>query len=805
LCSGQTLSLTATSTVGATFNWSGPNSFTSTAQNPTIVGASTLAAGVYTVNATINSCASAANTVNVIVNQTPTVLTIGANSPLCSGQTLSLTSTSTVGATFSWSGPNSFSSTLQNPTIVGTTTLASGVYSVNATIGGCASATNTISVLVNQTPTVLTIGANSPLCSGQTLSLTATSTVGATFNWSGPNSFTSTLQNPTIVGASTLAAGVYTVNATINSCASAANTVNVVVNQTPTVLTIGANSPLCSGQTLSLTSTSTVGATFSWSGPNSFTSTLQNPTIVGTTTLASGVYSVNATIGGCASATNTINVVVNQTPSIPTMGSNSPLCEGQTLNLTTTVVGATYNWTGPNSFTANIQNPSIVSTTSLASGVYSLNVTILGCTGPTGTISVLVNPAPAPVVAGSNSPLCAGQTLSLTANTIVGAIYNWSGPLSFTSTAQNPVIPGATTAMSGTYSVNVSVAGCTGSSSTVTVLISPPVIAPGAGSNSPICEGQPLLLTAGSIASATYSWTGPNSFTSSVQNPTVTPTTTLSSGVYSVNATVAGCTGPTSTVNVIVNPTPAPPAIVGSNSPLCEGQTLLLTASSVVGATYSWTGPNSFTSSVQNPTIAPTTSLSAGVYSVNVTVGGCTSRDTTLNVIVNPLPTVSVTAGSNAPLCIGATLSLTATFIPGATYSWSGPLSFTSAVQNPTIGSVPLAASGIYSVTITVAGCSASSSSTVNVVVSPPVATPTAGGTSPICEGQPIFLTASTIASATYSWTGPNSYTAIVQNPTVTPTTTLSAGVYSVTANVAGCISAQGTVAIVVNPTPAGP
>jgi len=177
-------------------------------------------------------------------------------------------------------------------------------------------------VVVNQTPTVLTIGANSPLCSGQTLSLTSTSTVGATFNWSGPNSFTSTAQNPTIVGTTTLASGVYSVTATINSCASAANTVNVLVSQTPTVLTIGANSPLCSGQTLSLTSTSTVGATFSWSGPNSFTSTAQNPTIIGTTTLASGVYSVNASIGGCASATNTVNVLVNQTPTVLTIGAH---------------------------------------------------------------------------------------------------------------------------------------------------------------------------------------------------------------------------------------------------------------------------------------------------------------------------------------------------------------------------------------------------------------------------------------------------------------------------------------------------
>ncbi len=656
---------------------------------------------------------------------------------------------------------------------------------------------------MNQTPTVLTIGANSPLCSGQTLSLTSSSAAGATFNWSGPNGFSSTLQNPTIANTTTLASGVYSVIASVSGCASATGTVSVLVNQTPIAVTASGNSPICSGQTLNLTSGSLPGATYSWSGPNSFTSTIQNPSIVNTTTLASGVYSVFVTVSGCTSSAGTVNIVVNETPSTPTITSNAPLCQGQTLFLSTSAIsGASYNWTGPNSFTSSIQNPTIVSTTTLEAGTYSLSITVLGCVSPTGTLNITINPTPATPIAGSNAPLCAGQTLSLTASNIFGANYSWSGPLSFTSTAQNPVITNATTSMSGTYTVNVTVAGCGSSTSTVSVLVSPLVIAPIANSNSPICEGQPILLNAGTIVGATYNWFGPNSFTSTVQNPSVTPTTTLSAGVYSVNATVAGCTGPFGTVTVVVNPTPLPPN-PGSNSPLCEGQTLLLTASNIASATYNWSGPNSFTSSVQNPTIVSTTSLTAGVYTVNLTVGGCVSRDTTINVIVNPLP-APVIAGANSPLCVGATLSLTASNIIGATYSWNGPLSFTSAVQNPTIGGITLTASGIYSVNVTVAGCTGSTG-TVNVLVSPPVAAPVVGSNSPICEGQPLFLTAGTIAGATYNWFGPNSFTSTVQNPTVITTTTLSAGVYSVNANVAGCIGPFGTVTVIVNPTPAAP
>ena len=117
---------------------------------------------------------------------------------------------------------------------------------------------------------------------------------------------------------------------------------------------------------------------------------------------------------------------------------------------------------------------------------------------------------------------------------------------------------------------------------------------------------------------------GPNGFTSSLQNPSVPGITLADAGDYSVTATVDGCTGPAGTTTVVVNPIPATP-IAGNNGPLCEGQTLNLTASFVAGATYSWTGPNGFTSSLQNPSIPNVTLAELGDYSVTVTVNGCTS------------------------------------------------------------------------------------------------------------------------------------------------------------------------------------
>lgn len=63
-------------------------------------------------------------------------------------------------------------------------------------------------------------------------------------------------------------------------------------------------------------------------------------------------------------------------------------------------------------------------------------------------------------VAGNSGAVCSGDTLFLFASSIPNATYSWTGPNGFSSTQQNPVIPNAGTAASGTYSVVASVSNC---------------------------------------------------------------------------------------------------------------------------------------------------------------------------------------------------------------------------------------------------------------------------------------------------------------------------------------------------------
>lgn len=148
--------------------------------------------------------------------------------------------------------------------------------------------------------------------------------------------------------------------------------------------------------------------------------------------------------------------------------------------------------------------------------------------------------------AGSNAPLCMGQTLQLTASG--GVTYAWSGPNGFSSVQQNPSIPNVTFANTGTYTVIVTnQAGCI-SVSFVNVAISAPNAF--AISNSPVCETQTLILSG--FGGTIYNWSGPNSFSSTQQNTNIPNVTMAAAGTYTLMVEDAyGCKD-TTTTNVII-------------------------------------------------------------------------------------------------------------------------------------------------------------------------------------------------------------------------------------------------------------
>ncbi|MCD6068617.1 MAG: hypothetical protein K0S33_3443, partial [Bacteroidetes bacterium] len=616
VCTGNTINLSTPAVAGATYSWTGPNSFASSVQNPSITNATVAMAGTYSVTVTTNGCTSAVGTTAVVVNATPATPAASSNTPVCTGNTINLSTPAVAGATYSWTGPNSFASSVQNPSITNAAVAMAGTYSVTVTTNGCTSAVGTTAVVVNATPATPAASSNTPVCTGNTISV----------------------QNPSRTNATVVMAGTYSVTVTTNGCTSAVGTTAVVVNATPAMPTASSNTPVCTGNTINLSTPAVAGATYSWTGPNSFASAVQNPAITNATVAMAGTYSVTVTTNGCTSAIGTTAVVVNTTPATPTASSNTPVCTGNTINLSTpAVAGATYSWTGPNSFASSVQNPSITNATVAMAGTYSVTVTTNGCTSAFGTTAVVVNTTPATPTASSNTPVCTGNTINLSTPAVAGATYSWTGPSAFASALQNPTRPNATVAMAGTYSVTVTTNGCTSAVGTTAVVVNATPATPAASSNTPVCTGNTINLSTPAVAGATYSWTGPNSYASSVQNPSITNATIAMAGTYSVTVTTNGCTSAVGTTAVVINAVPATPT-ASSNSPVCPGLTVNLSTPAVAGATYSWTGPNAFASSVQNPSITNATAAMAGTYSVTVTTNGCTSVAGTTAVVISCAP-----------------------------------------------------------------------------------------------------------------------------------------------------------------------
>ncbi len=216
-----------------------------------------------------------------------------------------------------------------------------------------------------------------------------------------------------------------------------------------------------------------------------------------------------------------------------------------------------------------------------------------------------------------------------------------------------------------------------------------------AGNNGPVCAGATLSLTASTISGASYAWTGPNGFASSLQNPTISNATPAATGTYSVTATVNDWTSPPATTTATVNPAPATSAISGSDAVAIGQVGKVYTVTPTGGSSYAWTVPTgaAIIAGVGTASIAVTFGSASGDIGVTeTTAAGCVGAPVSLAVTVGPnhapvahnntLSTAKNTPASiaNAKLLSGATdadhdaLTVIAaeTTTPGATVNWSG-------------------------------------------------------------------------------------------------------------------------------------
>ncbi|MBR9998372.1 MAG: VCBS repeat-containing protein [Cyclobacteriaceae bacterium] len=188
-------------------------------------------------------------------------------------------------------------------------------------------------------------------------------------------------------------------------------------------------------------------------------------------------------------------------------------------------------------------------------------------------------------------------------------------------------------------------------------------------------------------------------------------------GVYNVIATSESGTCILNSNAVIINPgtgsAPANPNIY-NNGPFCRGENIVLSTDPIDNAIYTWTGPEGFTSSAQIVTIPDASSVHAGTYSLQVTVGDCSSDVAETIVQVITLPDFPVTTAGSTDICTGGNVSLSVRLEPGYTYQWRRN---TMPISGATATTYTAGTEGTYDVMITQSSssCSIRSTNTIGV------------------------------------------------------------------------------------------
>ncbi len=521
--------------------------------------------------------------------------TAGPTSTICQGESVQLTATG--GVTYSWSPTTGLSNpNISNPIASPSSTTT---YTVTTTDSQGCTASASVLITVTPSPTLTVTASPQNICVGQNSILTANG--ASTYSWSTGASTASITVTPTTTTT-------YTVTGYNGSCSSSAT---VVVNVSTNLnVTINANPPsVCIGGTSVLTASG--GSTYSWSTGGSTASITVTPT-------ATTTYTVTGSSGVGCSNTATVTVSVSSSPTISITAAPQSICIGSTSVLTANG-SSTYSWSTGGSTSSITVTPTTTTTYTVtgSSGV--------GCSG-TATVSVTVNPLPTVSIDPSQSSICSGTSVILTANSdISGTSFIWSNNISGNNIT---VIPSTTTTYAVTGTTNQ---GCTGTAS-VTINVSQPPIIDYTTTQSHCGQSDGNIITnvTGGIPPFIYQWSnGAN--TSNLNN--------IPAGNY--NLTITDANGCSSTINITLVEASKPqanfapkPQITTIDDPIIYFENYSIGASS-----YQWDFGDGYSSTYFSPTHAYDF---PGVYHVVLSVSdqyGCV--DTVgANIIINDITNI---------------------------------------------------------------------------------------------------------------------------------------------------------------------
>ncbi len=657
------------------------------------------AAGVYTIIATNASTSCVYNmqgSVTITILTLPTILIV--NPPaVCSPATVditlpAITSGSTPGLSFTYWTTNAAVTNVSTPSAVNT----SGTYYIKGTDGNFCAFVQPVVVTINPLPISYNVTGGGSYCAnlaGLTVGLNNSET-GNTYQLYLDGVAIGSPKNGT--GAALdfgiqSAAGTYTIQATntLSSCSnSMTGSASISILSLPS-LVITNSAGVCFPGTVDITSASVTtgsssGLTFSyWTSANA-SGSIANPGAIG----SSGSYYIKATNSNSCSVIQPVAVTIHPLPVVAAISGAAVFCEGSS----TVFTDATANgiWASGTSSVATIDVNGQISGISAGSSTISYSVTDANnCqTVVTKLVNVSGLVTPTISISASANTICNGSTVLFSASTTNAGsapIYQWY---------KNGISVGANSA---TYSdaslINSDVLSCIltanscasnpiANSNLITITVNPipQIISTVPGS---VC-GTGVVSLAATASIGTINWYSTLTGGSSINSGTNFNTASLSNTTnYFVDATSNGCTTFNRTlITATINPLPV--ASVIADKTICNGTSINIGNTAIVGNSYAWSStPAGYTSAAANPSVSPSINTNYTlIETVNVT--GCTNSHA-LNISINPIPDVNVNPASLS-ICSNTVASITLTgSVPNTIFNWTIiPNTFITGAQNGT-------------------------------------------------------------------------------------------------------------------------
>lgn len=593
--------------------------------------------------------------------------------------------------------------------------------------------------------------------------------------------------------------GKFKVKLTAFGCYAVSDSMYVYIEDTLSAGFVG-QSTACSGAILTFDNTSTKKVSYSettaWSfgfTPQECSSGNNPPVFVNGTSASSytpkvkfndpGVYEVTLNYtNSCGTSTAKKTLTVNAPPRAK-IDSIPDLCSGDSIRPKASYKKCglpinTYDWAFNNGTPAwsYDSTPGYIKFPNV--GTQKVRLLIFnGCGSSADSIAFNVLGRPS-VNVQDTIELCQGDTLKLTASATGATSYSWTGPQSFYSNQQNPIVVNMIPMQTGNYTATAFNNGCQGPSKSTYVKINSSPLITVARSKDPICVGDSSKLTPS--GATTYNWTSSPTLTTNGDIATVKPTVTTT---YTLTGTNSGECPRTVSVTITVNQLP----IVSCEADRTECNQPIPVQLSGNPTGGSWSGPNVSSSGSFTPN-------GTGTFKVYYSVtdkSGCVGKDS-MNITV--VPATPADAGTGRTVCVNdPNFNLSGSPTPG---SWSGTNVNSTGTYSPVTA-------GTFNIVYSYGSGTCLTTDTIQILVnSLPVVD--AGNDFSVCvNAAPVVLTPSPAGG---SWTG----TAVTPTGTFTPAT---AGVgsynltYSYTNTTTGCKNADVVIATV-NPAPstsAGP